>query len=134
MEEASDGGMMYPNITHLSHKVGFKFLELPLPLLKEAFDDAEAVNPGLEKLLKQYVGHLSFPHNLKMIEGGIEPANQAHERGIGHESKLLRAQTAISGGIKVIDCTLNNRELLQTVVVASYKMSEEEALAIIGTK
>eukprot|EP00957_Ditylum_brightwellii_P122073 9309587-Ditylum_brightwellii.AAC.1 len=76
MEKASDGGMMYPHITHLSHEVGFKFLELPLPLLKEAFDAAEAVNPGIKKMLKQYVGHLPFPHNLKTTEGGIEPANQ----------------------------------------------------------
>eukprot|EP00957_Ditylum_brightwellii_P012805 967743-Ditylum_brightwellii.AAC.1 len=70
-EKSSDGGMMHPCITHLSHKVGFKFLELPLPLLKEVLNVAEAVNPGIKKILKQYMGIL-------VIEGGIEPANQAH--------------------------------------------------------
>ena len=55
------------------------------------------------------------------------------KRNIDHESNLLIAQTSINGGIKVIDGTLNNRDLLQNVVVVSYKMSEEEALAIIGT-
>eukprot|EP00957_Ditylum_brightwellii_P129387 9870543-Ditylum_brightwellii.AAC.1 len=78
MGKACDGRMMLPHITHLSHEVGFKFLDLPLPLLKEAFDVAEAVNPGIKKILKQYVGHLPLPHNLKTIEGGIGPANQAH--------------------------------------------------------
>eukprot|EP00957_Ditylum_brightwellii_P200576 15290617-Ditylum_brightwellii.AAC.1 len=39
---------------------------------------ARAVNPSIKKFLKQYVGHLPFPHNLVMREGGIEPANQAH--------------------------------------------------------
>eukprot|EP00957_Ditylum_brightwellii_P076695 5829562-Ditylum_brightwellii.AAC.1 len=52
MEKSSDCGMMYPFITHLSHEVGFKFLELTLPLLKEVFDVAEAVNPGIKKILK----------------------------------------------------------------------------------
>eukprot|EP00957_Ditylum_brightwellii_P041119 3112723-Ditylum_brightwellii.AAC.1 len=78
MGKAYGGGMMYQCITHLSHKAGFKFLELTILLLKEAFDVAEAVNPGMKKNLKQYVGHLPFPHHLKTTEGGIEPANQAH--------------------------------------------------------
>eukprot|EP00957_Ditylum_brightwellii_P119650 9129004-Ditylum_brightwellii.AAC.1 len=64
MEKACDGGMTYPHIVYSSHEVGFKFLELTLQLLKEAFAGAEAVNPGLEKILKKYVRHLSFPHNL----------------------------------------------------------------------
>eukprot|EP00957_Ditylum_brightwellii_P138378 10547283-Ditylum_brightwellii.AAC.1 len=49
-EKASDNGMMHPCKMHLSHKVRFRCLELPLPLLKEAFDAAEAVNPGIKKI------------------------------------------------------------------------------------
>eukprot|EP00957_Ditylum_brightwellii_P022437 1693135-Ditylum_brightwellii.AAC.1 len=78
MGKTSGGRMMYPYATHPSHKIGFKFLELPLLLLQETCDVSEAVNPGLKKILKQYVGHLAFPHNHLMTEEGIEPANQAH--------------------------------------------------------
>eukprot|EP00957_Ditylum_brightwellii_P070817 5381703-Ditylum_brightwellii.AAC.1 len=58
-----------------SHEVGFKFFEQTLPLLQQAFDVTEAVNPGLKKVLKQYVGHLPFLYNLVTIEGRIEPVN-----------------------------------------------------------
>eukprot|EP00957_Ditylum_brightwellii_P068104 5169616-Ditylum_brightwellii.AAC.1 len=44
-EKTSGGRMMYPHITHLSHEVGFKFLELTLTLFKEALDVTKAVNP-----------------------------------------------------------------------------------------
>eukprot|EP00957_Ditylum_brightwellii_P164358 12512534-Ditylum_brightwellii.AAC.1 len=83
MRKACNGGMAYPHKTHLSHEVGYKFLELTFSLLQEAFDVAEAVNPGLKNFLKEYVGHIPFPHNLVMTEGRIEPANQAHAEVTG---------------------------------------------------
>ena len=49
MEYPNNGGMTYPRITHVSHEVGFKFLEMTLPLLQHAFYVAEAVYPGLKK-------------------------------------------------------------------------------------
>eukprot|EP00957_Ditylum_brightwellii_P131444 10025312-Ditylum_brightwellii.AAC.1 len=45
MEKACDGGVTYTCITHVSHEVVFQFLELTLPLIQQAFDVAEAVNP-----------------------------------------------------------------------------------------
>eukprot|EP00957_Ditylum_brightwellii_P020407 1538757-Ditylum_brightwellii.AAC.1 len=48
-EEAYDGRMTYPCITHVSHEVGFEFLEMTLPLIQQAFDVAKAVNLGIEK-------------------------------------------------------------------------------------
>ena len=69
----------------------------------------------------------------KLINTEFSSYLHTDKRDIGCGSKLLRAQTAISAGIKVTDGTLNSRDLLQIVVVVSYKMNEEEALAIIST-
>eukprot|EP00957_Ditylum_brightwellii_P070775 5378672-Ditylum_brightwellii.AAC.1 len=71
IEEACNGGMMYPYITHISHEVGFQFLDLILLLIQHTSDIAEAVNPGIKQVLKQYVGYLSFPHNLAPQKGGV---------------------------------------------------------------
>eukprot|EP00957_Ditylum_brightwellii_P035299 2677254-Ditylum_brightwellii.AAC.1 len=79
MEKTCDGGMTYPYITHISHEVGFQFLELTPPPPQQAFDIAEAVNSCVKEILEQCVGYLSLPHNLVPTEGGIEPANQSYK-------------------------------------------------------
>eukprot|EP00957_Ditylum_brightwellii_P157188 11963129-Ditylum_brightwellii.AAC.1 len=71
MEEASDGGMIYTCTTHISHEVGFQFLEMTLPLIQQAFDVTKIVNPGMKNILKQCVGYLPFLHNLVPTEGRI---------------------------------------------------------------
>eukprot|EP00957_Ditylum_brightwellii_P069465 5274920-Ditylum_brightwellii.AAC.1 len=79
MGKACDGGTMHPHITHISHEVEFQILELTLPMLQQAFDVAEAVNPGIKKILKQYVNYLPFPHSLLPSEGGDRSNNYTSE-------------------------------------------------------
>eukprot|EP00957_Ditylum_brightwellii_P205821 15345605-Ditylum_brightwellii.AAC.1 len=115
MEKTCDGEMMYPCITHISHEVGFQFLELTLPLLQQVFDVAGAVTPGgrSNNCTAEHLKTIPEENARKLINTEFSSYLHTDKRDIGHGSTLLRARTTINVGIKVIDSTLNNKDLLQ---------------------
>eukprot|EP00957_Ditylum_brightwellii_P121612 9274083-Ditylum_brightwellii.AAC.1 len=121
MEDATAGGMTYPCTTHVSHEVGFNFHEITIPLLNHAFDVAEAVYPGLKKILNTYVEFFPFPHNLTLSEGVLKPSTGAHEDicSLFHQLSVLMIESERSNA-----CTA---ECLKTI-------SKEKVRNIINTE